>query len=195
MYTEYKSARDAAWRTLIECKIASLPLNLVDITKFYNISTISYSKSSDKTLEGDGFSTKINGRYIIYYNDINFPTVRQRFTVAHEIGHCLLGHVKENLRTYRHNSETDEYKDLKELQANVFARDILMPATVLHSLNVTSAEQIADICNVSMQSSEIRYNRLLELNKRGMFNKHPLEKQVYNNFYTYIKKALDTGTI
>lgn len=195
MYTEYKSARDAAWRTLIECKITSLPLNLVDITKFYNISTISYSKSSDKTLEGDGFSTKINGRYIIYYNDINFPTVRQRFTVAHEIGHCLLGHVKENLRTYRHNSETDEYKDLKELQANVFARDILMPATVLHSLNVTSAEQIADICNVSMQSAEKRYNRLLELNKRGMFNKHPLEKQVYNNFYTYIKKALDTGTI
>lgn len=70
-----------------------------------------------------------------------------------------------------------------------------MPATVLHSLNVTSAEQIADICNVSMQSVEIRYSRLLELKKRCMFNKHPLERQVYKNFYNYIKKVLDPGTI
>lgn len=70
-----------------------------------------------------------------------------------------------------------------------------MPATALHSLNITSAEQIADICNVSMQLVEMRYSRLLELNKRCMFNKHPLEKQVYNNFSTYIKKVLDTGTI
>lgn len=186
MYAEYRIARNAAWRTLIECKITSLPLNLVDITNFYNIPTISYSKSSDKTLEGDGFSTTVDGRYIIYYNDNNIPTVRQRFTVAHEIGHCLLGHVKENLRTYRHNSETDEYKDLKELQANVFARDILMPATILHSLNINSAEEISAICKVSMQSAEIRYKRLVELNKRGMFNKHPLERQVYNNFYNYI---------
>ena len=51
------------------------------------------------------------------------------------------------------------------MQANVFARDILMPATVLHSLDIKSFEDISRICNVSEQSAKIRYERLLELEK------------------------------
>lgn len=188
MYNEYKIARDKAWETLIECEIHTLPLNLAQIANYYNITIIKYSQSNNKTLTGDGFSTKIKGRLIIYYNDIDSSIARQRFTIAHELGHCLLGHVKENTRTYRYNSETDKYKNIKEIQANVFARDILMPATVLHSLNVTSADEIARICNVSVQSAEIRYSRLLELNTRGMYNKHPLERQVYKQFSSYIEK-------
>lgn len=188
MYTEYKIARDKAWETLIECKIHTLPLNLAQIAKYYNITIIKYSESNDKTLTGDGFSTIVNGRLVIYYNDIDSPITRQRFTIAHELGHCLLGHVKENIRTFRYNSEIDKYKDPKEIQANVFARDILMPATVLHSLNVKSADDISKICNVSKKSAEIRFNRLLELNKRNMYNRHPLEKQVYSQFTDYIRK-------
>lgn len=188
MYTEYKIARDKAWETLIECKIHTLPLNLAQIAKYYNITIIKYSESNDKTLTGDGFSTIVNGRLVIYYNDIDSPITRQRFTIAYELGHCLLGHVKENIRTFRYNSEIDKYKDPKEIQANVFARDILMPATVLHSLNVKSADDISKICNVSKKSAEIRFNRLLELNKRNMYNRHPLEKQVYSQFTDYIRK-------
>lgn len=188
MYTEYKIARDKSWEVLIECKIHTLPLNLPQIAKYYNITIIKYSESNDKTLNGDGFSTIVNGRLVIYYNDIDSSITRQRFTIAHELGHCLLGHVKENIRTFRYNSETDKYKNPKEMQANVFARDILMPATILHSLGISSADEIANICNVSMQSAEIRFNRLMELNKRGMYNKHPLERQVFNNFKDYINR-------
>ena len=75
------------------------------------------------------------------------------------------------------------------MQANVFARDLLMPATILHSLKVSSAEEIARICNVSMQSAGIRYSRLLELEKRNMFNRHPLEKAVHKQFIDYIDKT------
>lgn len=188
MYQNYKQARDKAWKTLIECGINKLPVNLATIAKFYNITIIKYSKSNDKTLTGDGFSTMVDGKLIIYYNDIDYPVTRQRFTVAHELGHCRSGHVSEGKKTFRYNSETDKYKDPKEIQANVFARDLLMPATVLHSLNTNSVEEIARICNVSMQSAEIRFNRLMELNKRGMYNKHSLERQVYNNFEDYINK-------
>lgn len=188
MYTEYKIARDKSWEVLIECKIHTLPLNLAQIAKYYNITIIKYSESNDKTLTGDGFSTIVNGRLVIYYNDIDSSITRQRFTISHELGHCLLGHVKENIRTFRYNSEADKYKNPKEMQANVFARDILMPATILHSLGISSADEIANICNVSMQSAEIRFNRLMELNKRGMYNKHSLERQVYNNFEDYINK-------
>ena len=188
MYTEYKIARDKSWEVLIECKIHTLPLNLAQIAKYYNITIIKYSESNDKTLTGDGFSTIVNGRLVIYYNDIDSSITRQRFTIAHELGHCLLGHIKENIRTFRYNSEADKYKNPKEMQANVFARDILMPATILHSLGISSADEIANICNVSMQSAEIRFNRLMELNRRNMYNRHPLENQVHNQFNIYIAK-------
>ena len=78
--------------------------------------------------------------------------------------------------------------DIFEMQANVFARDLLMPAIVLHNLNIKSSEDIARICNVSMLSAEIRYKRLTELNERNVFNRHPLERQVYRQFNEYIKR-------
>lgn len=188
MYNNYKIARNKAWETLNEVRITQLPIKLSLIAKYYGIQIISYGDSNlNHTNNEDGYSTKINDIFIIYYNEQK-PLQRIRFTIAHELGHCLLGHISEGEKTFRHNNETDKYKDSKEIQANVFARDLLMPATVLHSLDVSSPEEISKICNVSMQSAEIRYNRLLELNKRGMYNKHPLEKQVHNQFKDYIEK-------
>lgn len=189
MYTEYKIARDMAWTALIDTGIYRLPVKLSAIANHYGIQILSYSDSSQESFDDDGYSTKYNGKLIIYYNDLK-PAARIRFTIAHEIGHCLLNHVREGEITPRLNSETDKYKDPKEIQANVFARDVLMPATVLHSLGVNSPEQISRLCNVSMQSAEIRFKRLTELNKRGMYNKHPLERQVYNQFQHYIEKEV-----
>lgn len=187
MYQNYKYARNRVWETLIECNLNQLPINLAVVANFYNISIIKYSQSND-TFTGDGFSTIVDGRLIVYYNDTDYPISRQRFTLAHELGHCLLGHLKFG-KTYNRNSEKDfDGMDIFEMQANVFARDILMPTTVLHSLGIKSAEDIARICNVSEQSAKIRYERLLELEKRNMFNRHPLEKQVYKQFDDYIKR-------
>lgn len=187
-YTYYKEARDATWTVLIQCNITSLPVSLTHIAKLFNIYVIPYSSGyrPNSTAE-DGFSFCRNSKTFIFYNDKKTSN-RIRFTLAHELGHCILGHVSNN-ETYHRNSEYDfSNMDIKEMQANVFARNILMPATVLHGLNVSSAEEISTICNVSLQSAEIRYKRLLELNKRCMYNKHPLEKQVYKLFYSYINK-------
>lgn len=186
MYQDYKLARNKAWETLINCKITSLPINLATIAKLNNITILKYSDSK-QNLSGDGFSLNVNGVNVIYYNDKK-PKARIRFTLAHELGHCLLGHLKFG-KTYNRNSERD-FKDMDvfEMQANVFARDILMPATVLHSLHVNSSEDIAQICNVSIQSAEIRYNRLLELENRKVFDRHPLEKRLYAQFKDYINE-------
>lgn len=184
MYHDYKIARNKAWETLIKCNITSLPINLATIARLNNITILKYSDSK-QNLTGDGFSLNVNNVNVIYYNDKK-PKARIRFTLAHELGHCLIGHLKFG-KTYNRNSEKDfDGMDVYEMQANVFARDLLMPATVLHSLKVSSAEEISKICNVSMQSAEIRYERLLELEKRNMFNRHPLEKQVYKQFQKYI---------
>lgn len=190
MYQLYKDARDKSWDTLIKCRINTLPVNLMVIARHYSIKIIRYSKSeyikSLNISESDGFSF-LRGQPIIYYNDSK-PANRIRFTIAHELGHCFLGHLSEGKATNRHNNEADTYTDPQEVQANVFARDILMPATVLHSLNVQSAEEISNLCSVSMQSAEIRYKRLLELSKRGMYNRHPSERRVYEQFIDFIYK-------
>ena len=184
MYHDYKIARNKAWETLIKCNITSLPINLAIVARLNNITILKYSDSK-QNLTGDGFSLNVNNVNVIYYNDKK-PKARIRFTLAHELGHCLLGHLKFG-KTYNRNSEKDfDGMDIFEMQANVFARDILMPATVLHSLDIKSFEDISRICNVSEQSAKIRYERLLELNERNVFNRHPLERQVYKQFQKYI---------
>ena len=187
MYHDYKIARNKAWETLIKCNITSLPINLAIVARLNNITILKYSDSK-QNLTGDVFSLNVNNVNVIYYNDKK-PKARIRFTLAHELGHCLLGHLRFG-KTYNRNSEKDfDGMDIFEMQANVFARDILMPATVLHSLDIKSFEDISRICNVSEQSAKIRYERLLELEKRNMFNRHPLEKQVYKQFQKYISKV------
>lgn len=189
-YYDYKIARNLAWKVLIECDIREFSVNLAKIINHYGIYLIRYSESDyinrHSSPNEDGFSRLIDCKPVIYYNDKK-PIYRARFTLAHEIGHILLGHLA-NGETLHRNTEYDVL-DVKEQQANVFARDILMPATVLHSLGIKSAEDIARICNVSMLSAEIRYKRLTELNERNVFNRHPLERQVYRQFNEYIKRC------
>ena len=85
------------------------------------------------------------------------------------------------------NSEFDNESNPFELQANVFARDILMPATVLAALDIHTPEEIMALCDISYQSAKIRAERLELLYRRKKFNTHPLEKQVREQFDDFIR--------
>ena len=191
-YEYYKIARNKAWEVLMECKINYFPLDLMKIIKFYNIETKPYSNSDYiKTLNfdiqnGDGFSRIENGQKVIYFNDKKAIKARRRFTIAHELGHCLLGH--DLSKTKYRNSETGSNDDpIEEMQANVFARDILMPAVVLHYTNCIKYTDIMRLCDVSETSAQLREERMKVLEARNKFCTSPLEKQVYDNFSNFIK--------
>lgn len=176
MYTEYKKARDFAWKTLIDCSITVLPVNLIQIADHYNIILIPYSQSTvaqKLDLKQDGFTLKRNGKYIVYYKDSY--NQRARFTIAHELGHILLGHI-------------DNPDSVNEYSANIFARDLLMPAIILKKINVISAYEISQLCDVSKAAAEIRLERLQKLSKRNKFFTSFLEIKVYKNFKNYIKQ-------
>jgi len=190
-YEYYKFARNRAWKTLIECGINELPLDLTKIVKFYNIETMVYSKSAYiETLNyeiqnGDGFSRIENGQKVIYFNGKKGSKARRRFTIAHELGHCLLGHDL-NRQKYL-NSEILSINDtIAEIQANIFARDILMPAVVLHYTGCIEYEDIIKLCDVPEISAKIREKRIKILEKRNKFSLSPLESQVFNNFTNFI---------
>lgn len=191
MYESYKIARDMSWQALIDCKISSLPVDLALIAETYGFPVIPYSKTpmaqafSRQAHDGDGFIVEIadNTKYIFINDKIKYRS-RRRFTLAHEIGHGVLNHDVGHI--HFRNSEIDSATDIQEMQANVFARGVLMPATVLRALNARTPDDIVALCNVSRKSAEIRAERLKILYERGKFGIHPLEKQVLKQFSNFI---------
>lgn len=206
MYKKYQNARDASWQLLIDFNITELPIKVTLILKDLGVKINKYSESENfiKTqgieelmLHSDGFTVNIKNTYYVFYDD-NCTPQRCRFTLAHELGHIILNHVKSNECT-KTNKEPSDLDSYEEQQANIFASRLLAPACVLHELNVTTAEQIVNLCEISYQSAEFRLERLklLELrNDNFLFNKgygcfylSPLEKQVFKQFKEYIDKT------
>ena len=195
----YKNARDAAWRLLIKNHISELPIDVRKICKSEKIRVFTYERGK-KLIESLGITehTKENDAFsfarVIFYNDETSPE-RQRFSIAHELGHILL-HSPDGATVY--NREISPNDDPKESEANVFASRLLAPLCVLHFLGVNSPEEISRMCAISKPASEIRYRRLCEIrvrdeearNKtgRGCFLLSPLERDVYKNFRGYITK-------
>lgn len=54
------------------------------------------------------------------------PNVRQRFTIAHELGHFFLHPQKDTFVDYR-NHKKEVMRTIKERQADMFAAALLMP--------------------------------------------------------------------
>lgn len=191
MYEHYKKARDMSWNVLLECGINKLPIDLGSIADFYNIKVVLYSDTNliqlfqKDVLSGDGFIVHNNNEKQIFINDKINNRNRRRFTLAHELGHGIMNH-DIGIVHYR-NSENDSQTDMQELEANIFARDILMPATVLAALDMHTPDEIMKLCDVSRKSAEIRAERMNGLYQRNMFNHHPSERKVRELFDDFIR--------
>jgi len=183
-YKDYADARDAAWRALIEAGIRYLPVNLRQITDFYGIKLRSYSDMEGvfdrKSLTGDGFTVIINNVRMILYNDLVNSIGRRRFTVAHEIGHNILGHKIAGLLA------RSEERNEEERQANQFARDLLMPAIVLYRIGVMDWSTISQICGVSTKAAKIMANEFIVLLYLNDWGKSPMERAIERQFCRYI---------
>lgn len=59
------------------------------------------------------------------------PLVRQRFTIAHEIGHILLSHEGISYRDTSYMIYKDLIERMNEVSANAFAAELLMPERLL----------------------------------------------------------------
>lgn len=191
-YANYQKARNKSWEVLLKCKINSLPVNLAAVANQYDIKIIPYSSTSfvhalkQEALSGDGFSANVKDKKIIFINDTIPNNNRRRFTLAHELGHCILGHPLDNIQ-FRTNEFYDS-KQALEAEANVFARDLLMPAVVLAKMDIHNVDEIVKLCKVSNQSATIRAKRLAKLYEKNMFCSHPLEKAVAEQFKEYIQQ-------
>lgn len=180
-YGIYKNARNASWQCLIDCSISELPIKPVQIAANYGI----HCKQADKSvLKGaSGEIECLNGEIFISF-DIQDPRQRQRYTVMHELGHYLLGHLGNEPLSRRES----ECRPEEEQAADKFAIDMLAPACVLWGLDLHTAEEIAQLCNISMQAAKYRAERMKLLYKRNKFLSHQLERMAFNQFKDFLNK-------
>lgn len=90
--------------------------------------------------------------------DSSRPGVRQRFTIAHELGHLMLHPLGT---TFRDINSTNSFNK-QESQANRFAADLLMPEWMVRAYlsSTESPEALASVFDVSAQAMTIRLNAM-----------------------------------
>ncbi len=147
-YSDYKKARDTAWEIIFKYNVDRLPVAMKKLCKDMNLLCYSYEDGKELIDRyklqpftiNDGFSKIIKNRYLIFYNETIQPHARKRFTVAHEIGHIVLGHLAQDSTACRSGvslwNRTGEEPNPIEASANVFAGRLLAPACVLHALDI-----------------------------------------------------------
>ena len=81
----------------------------------------------------------------IFYNDRK-PLLRQRFTIAHELGHVMLGHK--------------EHSNLAEMEADHFAAAALCPLPLLSLYDIRDVREISRIFRISEESARLRLQSL-----------------------------------
>jgi Zn-dependent peptidase ImmA (M78 family) len=116
----------------------------------------------------DGYSGRIQFEKnvpVIRYDGTEAP-VRQRFTIAHEIGHFALGHLNGGGGCFR-DSPTDFTSNpgkSQEISANNFAAELLMPGKVLkYVINVKKIQDIVRLANLFFVSQVAMHYRLINL--------------------------------
>jgi Zn-dependent peptidase ImmA (M78 family) len=152
IYSSHPKVRDTAWQCLIDYNINSLPVDLLKIIKAMGIILRKNSNIFVLTGSQSGKTFFRNGKFYIVYDD-ECSMGRQLFTIAHKLGHILLGHVLSDSVLYR---EFVHDKPLEEKNADMFAARLLSPACVLWAFEIYGAEDISKLCGVSIAAAKNR---------------------------------------
>lgn len=134
---------ERAEQLLIDFSISSVPVNVEEIAKKFNI-LISQSPSKE-------FSGLLYRKEDVAFMAINSTEnlERQRFTIAHELGHYFLHQNKDIFIEYRDN-DRNAIKGPKEIEANKFAAELLMPKKFIE-------KEIKNFDNKTIDKEKISY--------------------------------------
>lgn len=132
--------------------------DIISFCKMKNWNIISYRNSDTELMKisKDGYTFYENNEFSIFYNR-DKPKTRQRFTIAHEIGHIILYHhlyIPSNILANNKN------KGIWEYQADIFAQNVLFPAELAVALKGQNNYEIAKYLGVSQDMVNTRYKNL-----------------------------------
>lgn len=156
-------------RLLEQHRIDSLPIPVERLARSLG-ATLRY-----EPFEGDisGVVFRDGTDIVVGVNSLHHPN-RQRFTIAHEIGHILLHkgkevHIDRPIRVNLRDGVSSQAVDSEEIEANRFASTLLLPRHLLvpdleqQALEVDDEEQLKRLASkyrVSLQALTIRLQNL-----------------------------------
>ena len=119
-----------------------------------------------------------DGVPVIGVNSLHHPN-RQRFTIAHELGHLELHreeigstvHVDKSFNVLMRNAVSATGKDKLEREANQFAAELLMPQSAISDALAGKEFDIDDTAPVEALAKKLRVSRqALETRIRSLFD-------------------------
>lgn len=162
--------RQVATDLLTEHGLMSLPIDVSGLIKRLGITV--KSEVGAESFSGISFHDPKSGKKVIGVNSLHSIT-RQRFTLAHELGHFRLHSFNDvHVSAYRKRDPLAHMGiDPEEIEANCFAAELLMPVSlVLHEVKElggmdvfdsdASIKQLAKKFKVSSQAMSIRLSDL-----------------------------------
>ena len=171
MRPRYALARKKATDLLKEAKIVAPPVPVERLAKLKG-AAVRYEPFEGQ-MSGLLYKASATDQTVIGINALH-PSSRQRFTIAHEIGHLLL-HEDTNLQVDQHaflafrDLASAIEDDPKEVEANQFAATLLMPEELLRRCVLelepdldleTAISRLAQQFGVSEQAMTIRLTSL-----------------------------------
>jgi Zn-dependent peptidase ImmA (M78 family) len=166
-------ARDLAREIIGEYGITTPPVRIEELAEAHGAQIARHKFEGPES----GFALRDGNRWIIGVN-IQTSRRRQRFTIAHELGHLLLHKGRPLtvdqavLRVDMRNDVSSMATDIQEIQANTFAATLLMPeevvlefatALVRKDSAITRDDLIAKLARIFDVSTEAMSYRLINL--------------------------------
>ena len=188
-----------AYKFLLECGYTRFPISPYDVLDELkdDVVCLPWSKarkvlkSEDpfhlRQLQAEGRTIRMRetGIYYIVYDDVtvNSPD-RISWTIMHEIGHIILGHLVEFSETaLSRGGMTSKQYGVLEVEAHYFAAEFLMPTAILKYYTGITVDEIALLFGVSDKAAEKKYKRVFE---SDYLPTGEYDRLVIRNFYKFL---------
>lgn len=172
--------REIEWKILEvfqECYVESFPVNIFELIEHYNYECVEYTEQSSIKQQAclsyseDSFILKDK----VYYNDAK-PFRRRRFSLAHELGHIILGHK------YPHTPQMEQ-------EANYFSSRLLAPRMAIHYSCSRNAFDVSDRFLLTLEAANYAFKDYKHWLDNIKHNKMTiLDKTMYDHFYNPFEK-------
>lgn len=136
----------------------------IDVEKIINICGIEIERQLS-ILDSGGCLQKDGEPSRIVVNKVE-SKARQRFTLAHELGHIMLGHKGESFRRMDSGEYKETFEHMKDVAANKFAADLIMPEKLVISVLRESIKELklSEECNFN----DYEINKLIDRSAEKM---------------------------
>lgn len=132
----------------------------------------------------------VDGKYYIVYDDVEVNSdARIAWTIVHEIGHIILGHLTDFGETaLDRGGLTKEKYGVLEVEAHYFAAEILMPTALLKYFSDITVEEIELLFGVSEEAAKKKFQRVFSA---SYMPPSRYDELLIRNFFDFIDNDID----